>query len=54
MDLIGNIQNLGNRLTGQKSGQKKGKPAHKDKKSAAAEQHYPSESRLGQKLDTTA
>lgn len=52
MDLIGSIQNLGNKLTGQKSGQKK--PARKDKKNTADAPHSTTESRLGQKLDTTA
>jgi hypothetical protein len=56
MDLIGSIQYLGNSLAGRKTSQGKEKPAKKngEKKNPADEQHSPSGTRLGQKIDTTA
>jgi len=56
MDLIGSIQYLGNRLAGRKASQNKGKPGHKngEKKNQPDSPHLSAETRLGQKLDTTA
>ncbi len=56
MDLIGSIKYLGNKLSGQKSSQGNKKPAHKngEKKNPANAVHCPDDTRLGQKLDTTA
>ncbi|MFA6971552.1 MAG: hypothetical protein WC208_09145 [Gallionella sp.] len=56
MDFIGSIQYLGNKLSGRKFSQNKGKPAHKtgEKKDSAETPHCQEDSRLGQKLDTTA
>ena len=52
MDLIGQIQYLGNRLDRRSQDQ----PAHKNngKKCQPDKPHTPEGSRLGQKLDTTA
>lgn len=56
MNLIGSIKYLGNRFSGRNSSQEKGKPAqkHGEKKNPANSVHCPDDTRLGQKLDTTA
>lgn len=56
MNLIGSIQYLGNKLSGRKSSQSKEKPAqkHGENKNPANVTHCTEDTRLGQKLDTTA
>lgn len=56
MDLIGSIKYLSNRFSGRKPSQEKGSPAQKngEKRNPEDAAHRPADTRLGQKLDTTA